>query len=76
MVSNALRTWPPARKREMSWVSRPGDMGEYVLRRHAVDLEGIDRGLQVLGPFDQASDAGRVAVQPPPQPFDASEIAA
>ena len=51
-----------------------GDVGEDAFRWHAVDLEGVDRGLQVFGPFDQASDARRVAVQPPPQPFDAAEL--
>ncbi len=49
-------------------------MSEDVLRRYAVDLEGVDRGLQVFGPFDQARNARRIAVQSPPQALDARKL--
>jgi hypothetical protein len=49
-------------------------MREQMLSWDAVDLEGVDRVLQVSGPFDHGRDVCWVGVQSLPQPFDPPEL--
>jgi len=49
-------------------------MGENVLRRHTLDLEGVHCGSQTVGPFDDGCDVCRVGVYSLPKTFDPFEL--
>jgi len=49
------------------------DMREQMLAWDAVDLEGVDRVLQIAGPFYHGRDVCWVGVQSLPQPLYPSE---
>ena len=53
---------------------KSSDVVSDVLRLHAIDLEGVDSGLQIPGPFDQGRDARRLAVYASPQALEAPEL--